>query len=175
MISDRDRLRPRVFMHRHKLHETEWSFAGPDKVKAMWERLKPMCVSAVAKDVRNKPKSVFSEFPHVTWDNCFSGNCSLQCAAKDGFGLTMTCRRDRLPKGVPLKHFCELGTNSAARPKAARFENPIFMTKRAEGADSLLQFMTHQSTSSCDFAHANAVNQCQLFAETKERGCGVHK
>lgn len=52
-----------------------------------------MCLSndADAKDVINKPKSVFSECPHMMWDNSFSGDCPFNCTATEGFGLTMTC------------------------------------------------------------------------------------
>lgn len=41
----------------------------------------------------------------------------------------------------------KLGTNSTAGPKAAQFENPIFLTKKnVEGANSMLQFATFLSS-----------------------------
>lgn len=65
MVSDRERFRPRAFLHRHKLHEFGFSFQGPSELRLIWEQIKPMCPT-VEVDVENpnKPKPTFSEFPH---------------------------------------------------------------------------------------------------------------
>lgn len=146
----------------------------------MWDILKPGCAAPNDLQVEDgeagfKPKRTFSECPHFTWDNCFSGDARVHWAAKEGFVLTVTCGRDRFPRGMPSKCMCKLDTNSTARPKAARLENPILPTKKVEGTGSVLQFATFQSTSSCDFTHVNAVNQCNLFAGVRECGRGKHK
>lgn len=89
-----------------KLHDFAFSFAGASEVKLMWDIIKPVCADPNELEVDDaafEPKMIFSEFPHFTWENCFSGDALLHCATKEGFGLTMTCRRDCLPRGAPSK------------------------------------------------------------------------
>lgn len=93
MVSDREHFRPRAFLHRHKLHDFAFSFAEPSGMCLMWEKLKPFC-EGVDVDDPNKPKALFSQLPHFTVDNCFSADCIMECAAKEGFGSAMTCHRD---------------------------------------------------------------------------------
>jgi hypothetical protein len=111
----------------------------------------------------------------MTWDNFFSGDAIFEYAAVKGFGLTMTCRRDRLPnKGIIKgKYFHKEKTDSKARPKAARYEQPIFAIKRV--GDSLIQHTSFQSTSSCNITCVNALNELQLYVTAKERGRGLNK
>ena len=49
-------------------------------------------------------KKVFGEKPHTTWDNDFSGDLVMDWLGQNGFGSTTTCRRDRLPSGVPNQY-----------------------------------------------------------------------
>ena len=113
--------------------------------------------------------------PHMTWDNFFSGDDILEYACNKGFGLTMTCRRDRLPgaKVIPVKHWHKEKTDSKARPKAARYEQPIFAIKRV--GNSLIQHTSFQSTSSCNITSVNALNELTLYLGCKERGRGSNK
>jgi hypothetical protein len=81
----------------------------------------------------------------------------------------MTTRRDRLPSGI-LEHYLQRhATQTFGRARAARFERPIFITK-VHSSGSVMQLCSFQSTSNCNIACVNALNQCQLFAKSKERG-----
>jgi len=118
-------------------------------------------------------KALFQDKPHITWDNFFSGDEIMECAADQGFGLTMTCRRDRLPSGVPKKYFHHAKTPVTHQTKAARFQKPIVAIKKR--GQSYLQFTSFQSTSSCNIACVNALNSCALYAQTKQRGRDSNK
>jgi hypothetical protein len=111
----------------------------------------------------------------MTWDNFFSGDDIMMYAAEQGFGLTMTCRHDRLPesKVIAGKHWHKEKTDSKARPKAARYEQPIFAIKRV--GNSLIQHTSFQSTSSCNISSVNALNEVSLYVTAKERGRGINK
>ena len=65
-----------------------------------------------------KPRSIFFQKPHFTCDNHFSGDEIMEYAAEQGFGLTMACRRDRLPGGIPSQYFHKEKT--AVRSKQTR-------------------------------------------------------
>lgn len=166
IVSDVDWIRPRAFLHRHKKQKIHCKQQGPNEVRLIWEeQLLPL----TRPDNDCLGRALFSQKPHMTWDNYFSGDDTMEYAAEQGFGLTMTCRRDRLPKGVPGKYWHKEKTQPQAhRPKCARFERPIFATKRV--GQSLMQITSFQSTSSCNLASVNALNSCQLYAQTKERG-----
>ena len=99
----------------------------------------------------------------------------MEYAAEQGFGLTMTCRRDRLPGGIPSQYFHKEKTAvQSKRTRAARWEVPIFAVKKSAN-NTLIQYVSFQSTSSCNIACVNALNSCTLFAQTKERGRGQFK
>ena len=49
-------------------------------------------------------KKVFQVKPHTTWDKYFFGDLVMDWLGKNGFRATMTCRRDRLPSGVPNQY-----------------------------------------------------------------------
>jgi len=71
------------------------------------------------------PTPLFPAKPHVACDNCFSGDAVSKFALKEGFGMALTCRCDRLPKKIPGKHLHEEKTAVNPRSKAARFLQPI--------------------------------------------------
>ena len=96
-------------MHRHKLHDRPvgWGAMGPIECRRMLEAIKPM--------VHAEPgltKKLSSQMPHSTWDNHFSDDNIMDYAGEHGFGLTMTCRRDRLPKDVPSTYWHKERTDS---------------------------------------------------------------
>jgi len=101
MISDVDWIRPRACLHRHKKHPQLLGQQGPNEVRLLWEnQILPLC----GED--NALGKAFSQVkPHITWDYFLSGDDIMEHAADEGFRLTMTCQRDRLPSGVPKKHF----------------------------------------------------------------------
>jgi len=50
-------------------------------------------------------KALFQTKPRMMWENFFSGTAVMEYAATEGFRVTMTCRQDQLPEGVPRKYF----------------------------------------------------------------------
>ena len=106
-------------------------------------------------------RKVFRDKPHTTWDNYFSGDRVMNWLGENGFGATMTCRRDRLPNGVPGHYLHKKKTDTKARSKAARFHEPITMVKytpAVEGKEEYERVHTSfQSTSSCNISSVNAL------------------
>lgn len=181
MPFDVDRVHPRAHLHQHKKHKRPWKAA---KVRMLCEMIKPNIDKTKAEadalsmedlDVfANSPKPIFWQKPHMTWDDHFSGDQIIECAAQQGFDLIMTCRRDGLPSNVPSCYFHKKKTtNKDERAGVARFENPVLVV-RLEG-DSQITHTSFQSTSSTDFASVNAINDCVLCSKTKETGRGKHK
>jgi hypothetical protein len=76
--------------------EKEWTKQGPSEVQRIIEQLGSMVIGAP----RNKTCQIFSEKPHSTWDNYFSGDLIMDYLGEQGFAATMTCQRNRLPKGA---------------------------------------------------------------------------
>ena len=113
----------------------------------------------------------------------------------------MTCRRDRLPEGLPKCFFHETSmTSRDEKARIARFENPMTVGKRAsvtppagqetegesarEGENDAQPtppikrtkvHVTFQSTSSCNMSTVSALNQNSLFVVEKQRGGGDQK
>ena len=121
LMSDVHQIRPRAHVHRHKLHVKHYNCMGPNEVRLVWDQLQPLLNANTF-----QPQSLFPEKPHIACDNFFSGDEIIQFAATEGFGLTMTCRRDRLPKTTPKKHLCKDKTQVSKRSRAARWMHPIF-------------------------------------------------
>jgi hypothetical protein len=178
LYSDVDRMRPRAYLPRHKLHDYAYTQKGPSEVRMIYEQLELLMKPVESDVVRFRRPIIMNSKPHITWDNFFSGDDILHYAAEKGFGLTMTSRRDRLPGcsggGIPSKYWHKEKTNHLARAKAARYEQPIFAIKRV-GKDSLIQHMSMQSTSSCNISSVNALNELSLYVGCKERGRGQSK
>jgi len=128
----------------------------------------------------NKPKAIFTEKPHITWDNFFSGDQTMEYCASKGLVITCTVNRGRLPGKVPAQywHKTKLNAYSDDRCKAARFENPIVAVKRNKAkwkTDAVWVHTSFQSTGACNIAHVNALNTCSLYAQKKERGHALFK
>ena len=140
-------------------------------MKLIFERLEPLVYNENANPWGRR--AIFSEIPHITWDNHFSGDVLLDFAAEKKLPLTMTCARNKLPSGVPSKYWHKEQTKADARSRAARWLKPIFAIKQHRG--STLQFCSFQSTSSCNIVSVNAINSMSLFASTKQRGRGTNK
>ena len=166
-------LRPRAYVHRHKLHEQFFKQKGPNEIRIIHQELLKLS------DIVDTAEL------HLTADNFFSGDAIAMYAAEQGFGLTTTVRRDRLPKEIAGRYLMKEKTDSSARPKAARFLQPILCLKEVEmrtnddstdeRSKSLMQLCSFQSTSSCNIFCVNALNSCSLYAEPKERGRGIFK
>jgi hypothetical protein len=170
MLWDVNWLRPRAYVHRHKKHEKHFNVQGQNEVFLIWQKIDKLLVQQENQGNGSSRSEVFREKPHLTFDNFFSGDNTLNFACDNGFGITMTCRRDRLPKGIPDKYLQKEKTGTGAISKAARFQQPIFATMTHKDSGSTVQLCSFQSTSSCNIISVNAVNSCSLFAQTKSRG-----
>lgn len=172
IVSDVDRMRPRAYLHRHKLNKKHegFSYPGQNEVRQLWdEGIAPLLLPGN----QLVGKALFSRKPHLTFDNYFSGDSIMKYAAEEGFGFTCTVSRDRLPAGVPAKYWCKQKTGPTVRSKHARYENPIFAVQHL--GQSIMTITSFQSTSSCNIASVNALNRCTRYCATKERGRKQHK
>lgn len=51
-----------------------------------------------------RDKTIFRSYPHMIFDNYFSGDKVMDYVGSQGFGCLMTCRRDRLPGDCDGSH-----------------------------------------------------------------------
>ncbi len=88
----------------HKYFEVVQPFTatGPAEVKCLEDMITPLVVGTT-KDQTDKRKPIFSECVHIAMNNHFSGDEVLHYFGEGGWKGTMTCRRDCLPKAVPMK------------------------------------------------------------------------
>ena len=124
---------------------------------------------------QSKEKKIFSQKPHSIWDNYFSGNAIFDWIGQNGFSCTMSCRRDRFPKDIPKQYLQVKKTDASRRPKVARFQHPIVAVKIQKCSPNFddtyeRAHISFQTTSSCNIATVNALNQCNFSVRTKERG-----
>jgi hypothetical protein len=90
-------------------------------------------VKGASMEPTDKRKQIFDEPGHIAMDNFFSGDEVLRFLGERGWKATMTCRRDRLPKGAPKSYFNFIKAAPVnARSKAARFEQPIIAVKNVK-------------------------------------------
>ena len=170
IVVDRDRIRVRACMHRHKLNPKRPGIgaAGPNEVLDLMAVLKPM---VQGEDPVLGVRQIFSDFPTTTWDNFFSGDNLMEHEdVGDKWPIITTVRRDRLPGGVPAEYMHKQKTQPGGkRPKAARDLNPIVMTKGNR------THVTFQSTSSCNIGGVNVGGKVKYFTTPKSRGRGNKK
>ena len=176
IISDSHRIRPRAYMHRHKLHVKPdgWTAMGPIEAKTMLDTVKTMVHGE-----EGDAKKLYMQKPHFTWDNYFSGDQIMDYAGEQGFGMTMTCRRDRLPKDVDGSYFHKDRTDATAKSRVARFHQPVVAVKLVKAANGNNMYrrvhVSFQSTSSCNISTVNALSSCKLQVEKRERGVSANK
>jgi hypothetical protein len=176
IISDVSRCRPRAYVHRHKLHERPKGFVeGPNEVRMIVNQILPLIEGQMA----DSRRQIWRIMPHMTWDNYFSGCLVFKFLGELGFGATMTCRRDRLPKEIPEANLHKKKTDSSPRPKAARFFNPINAVQKVPPAEEKRGYQrvhtSFQSTSSCNISTVNALSSCTKSIRRRERGRGNSK
>jgi hypothetical protein len=78
-------------------------------------------------------KQIFPLPPNFKADNHFSGDHVMEyIVVLQGFGITLTCRRDRLPGDDGLKPYLhhEKKDSSDARGKVIWYQNPICAIKQ---------------------------------------------
>ena len=127
------------------------------------EKINKLCVGS-----DSRGPHIFRQKPHCTWDNYFSGDAILDWLGDNGFGATMTCRRDRLPKDVKGEFLHKKKTDTSTRTKVARFLNPIVAVKTTDKYQRV--HTSFQSTSSCNITTVNALQRCKLYVRQRERG-----
>ena len=125
LVSDVHRIRYRAYRHRHRLHVKHPGFNlwVNIEVKEIMEVMKLM-----VEGWEGDERKTFCEHPHSTWENYFSGDQIMNWLGGNGFGSTMTCRRDRLP-GEIEGHYLHKKTDSSDKKKLACFLNPVVATK----------------------------------------------
>ncbi len=112
---------------------TGWTAMDPVEVKRIVELMNPL-IKGKPKKPQDKRKQIFEEPPHITMDNFFSGDKVMTFLGQEGWKATMTCRRERLPEGVPKKYVNYVkGATVNQRSKVARFEQPIVAVKHVPG------------------------------------------
>jgi hypothetical protein len=177
IISDVDRLRPRSYIHRHKKHQKPhgWNKQGPFEVKQILANVQVMVRGYGDGDggEDDKAQYLWDELPHFTWDNYFSGDKILNHIGLLGFGALMTCRRDRLPAGIPERYLSKKKTDTKDRSKVARFNRPIVLVN--ESTTHQRVHVSFQSTSSCNLSSVNSLPKANLYVRQRERGRGEHK
>ena len=105
MVSDVNRMGPRAYLHRQKLHEkpTGWTALGPLEVCRIMDKVSKMVMDGEdTKDVSTK--TLFRAKPHTTSDKYVSGALVMEWLGQNRLGVTITCRRDRLPSWVPNQY-----------------------------------------------------------------------
>ena len=104
LVMDVDQIQVGACIHRHKLHQKFFTTEGAKEVKMICDKLLEMMTKETNDDSSvdlNPPKPIFCEKPHVTWDNCFSGDQTMQHVAEKGIGITCTVNRGCLSGEVP--------------------------------------------------------------------------
>ena len=67
-------------------------------------------------------KKIYRSKPHVTMDNYVSGDKICDWIGQNGFGATMTCRRDCLPSGIPAKYWHKQKTDTSKQANKRRLQ-----------------------------------------------------
>jgi hypothetical protein len=105
---------------------------GPNKVRMIVKWILPLIEGQVS-DSRHQ---IWTIIPHMTWDNYFSGRLVFKFLGELGFGATMMCHRDCLPKEIPETNLHKKKTDLLPRPKVARFFNPVNAVKQVPAVDN---------------------------------------
>ena len=78
---------------------------------------------------------------------------------KKGYGMTATCRRDRIPKAIKPYIHHEKVTNYDQKAKVMRFQNPIMAVKQVPSIGDekvyTITFVSFQSTGPTNISGVN--------------------
>ena len=103
----------------------DFTATGQAEVIRLLDQIAPLIVGAPQEEGDTR-RQIFTEPVHLTMDNYFSGDNVMNYLGERGYKATMTCRRDRLPEGIPKDAFHYLkGIKVDRRTRVARFEQPI--------------------------------------------------
>jgi hypothetical protein len=124
-------------------------------------------------------KKIYTLPPHGTADNHFSGDAIMDYAGELGFGLTMTCRRDRFPTGLKAYVHHDKTTPKDQRAKCMRFANPIVAIKQVDETTESKAYqrtlVSFQSTGATNISGVNNLTSVKLSVSKRERGIGDTK
>ena len=173
LVSDSGKyFRPRAYQHRHKLHKMP-ALLSRQGSRELYDIANELLL-LVIDDKEECMKKIFRKKPCITVDNYFVCDKVLHWAGIQGLGVIGTNARNLLPKDIPLNYLCTEKVDSTSNvTKVARFSNPVVAVKDNDGYQRV--HVTFQSTSSCNIASVNALNECRLFVEIRERGTNANK
>jgi len=124
-------------------------------------------------------KLIFEKPPHFTADNHFSGDHVMNFIGERGFGITLTCRRDRLPGELKKFVHHEKKDSSDPRVKVMKYQQPICCIKQIPATESTKAYtktlVSFQSTGSTNIAGVNNLPSLSLYVMEKSRGRGGAK
>jgi hypothetical protein len=193
MLYDVSRRYPRHYIHRHKLTDKRrppgFNQEGPAEIVQMVDAIDNLIKGKLDTDhddmftllphpsgkiIWYKKTAIFTRPPHLIADNYFSGEHVMDFIGKKGYGITCTCRRDRIPKAIKPYIHHEKVTNYDQKAKVMRFQNPITAIKQvpANGDEKAYTktFVSFQSTGPTNIAGVNNLPSCRLYVSKKERG-----
>jgi hypothetical protein len=88
-------------MPRHSFFkDKDFTAAGQAEVIRLIEQMGPLMVGQ-PQDEGDTRRQMFNRPDHIPMDNYFRGGNVMKYLGERGYKATMTCRRDRLPEGVP--------------------------------------------------------------------------
>ena len=219
MLFDVHRRWPRAYIHRHKKHIRPPGFTaeGEFEMYNLLNQVNDMVIGEVpssvelevlssegVRKIKFPKKQIYTQHPHITADNHFSGKSVLDYAGRMGAGMTVTTRRDRYPV-LELKTYVHHEKLSAGktlnqRARHARYDNPIVAIRQAqaipaaptpndnmplrsndrelgrrEGKAYTQTLVSFQSTGATNISGVNNLPSAQLYVTTKSRGRGDEK
>jgi hypothetical protein len=156
----------------------DFTATGQAEVIRLLDQIAPLIVGAPQEEGDTR-RQIFTEPVHLTMDNYFSGDNVMNYLGERGYKATMTCRRDRLPEGIPKDAFHYLkGIKVDHRTRVARFEQPIVAVKHVnqkEGSEKKNYTRTHvsfQSTGGTNISSVNALSENVLYVRERKKGRG---
>ena len=123
---------PRAYRHRRSLQPRDLPLTteGEMEIKSMMDQLQPMCFGE-GRTRNTDAKVIFKKKPIFIADNYFSGDNICAEVGRRGFGALFTCRRDQLPKDIPIQYLHHSkGNTNTKRGVHARYDPPVIFVKR---------------------------------------------
>ncbi len=192
MVFDTKNRYPRAYIHRHKLVPKPPGFnqQGPAEMYYLINQIDDLTVgnpsrktklynSVRRKNIEYDMKQVYEKPPHATADNHFSGEHVLDYGGGKGYGLTLTNRRDRFPKGTKEYLHHDKVEAGSRRSRVARFLHPIVAMKEVAATAATKAYtkiiVSFQSTGATNISGVNNLISTRLYSRTKSRGQGEDK
>jgi len=186
---------PRAYIHRHKLQTPAtcpdgFSYQGQAEVVDIVTQIDRLIdgtepgytefILPNTTDLYKYPtKKISFSQPHVTADNDFSGDNVMKFIETKGYGITVTCHRDRFPANIKQYLHREKIKPGDKMAKAMRYENPIIGVRQVKATkvskactEKILSF---QSTGPTNISGVDNLPSLQLYVTKRVRGRGGEK